>query len=153
MTESDVRDAIAAALVTTNLFDANGVWLFDPADVGEGTDVTSAAWIEPLTGSIRDEWDAQSDAGITVTVLLRITVAYRNENPLLRDRGAEKLFNAACSVLNGQVLIAGFTIPAWTRFLTWTWSPPAAPERQIVCTFQYQYEIEGWTSFDTTEED
>lgn len=149
-TESDVRDAIQTAMLGTNVFDPDGVFLFAPEDQGEGTDVTAAAWIEPIASALRDEWDAEPSGGIMTTVNLRITLAYRAEDPTARDRRTELLFNAACIALNGQVLIAGFTIPAWTRFTSWQWLPPASPERRIVAMFMYQYEIEGWNAFDVT---
>jgi hypothetical protein len=151
MRERDVRNAIAAALLATNAFDANGVWLVSPEDQGQGTDVAAAVWIEPTTGAIRDEWDAQPDGGVTITAILKITFSFRAEDPQSRDEGVERLFDVACNALNGQVLVEGFTIPAWTRFQSWTWSPPGSPERQIVSMFRYDYEIEGWDSFDTTE--
>ena len=149
--ERDVRNAIADLLVATGAFDRQGVWLVAPEDLGQGTDIAAAVWIEPVSTTIRDEWDAQDSGGITMTAMLRITFAFRAEAAEARDDGAERLLNAAADALNGQILVPGFTIPAWTRFLLWMWSPPAPPERQIVAMFRYDYEIEGWTGFDTTE--
>ena len=149
--ERDVRNAIQALLQAQTAYDQVGVWLFSPEDQGEGTDVGAACWIEPIGTAIRSEWDNAPEGGITMTASLRITFAFRAEEAQARDEGVELLFDTAADALNGQVLVEGFTIPAWTRFLSWSWAPPESAERRIVSMFSYQYEIEGWDSFDTTE--
>jgi hypothetical protein len=144
--------AVRDALLATNAFDPDGVFLWAPEDQGQGTDITAAAWIEQIGGQDRDEFDAQPAGALNETTQLKITFAFRADDPTERDMGAKNLLNVAKKALNGQVLLAGFTIPGWTRFLNWSWSKPGAPERQIVCIFQYQSETEGWNAFETTEQ-
>jgi hypothetical protein len=74
---------------------------------------------------------------------------FRDEDPQIRDEGVELLFNTAADALNGQSL-GGLTLPDFTRFTSWRWNAPTAPERSIQTTFQYQYIIEGWSGADET---
>jgi hypothetical protein len=78
-----------------------------------------------------------------------ITLLQRNEDPQLRDEAAELLFDTAANALNGQSL-ADLTLPQLTRFVSWKWQKPEAPERRISATFSYQYIVEGWDSYDVT---
>ena len=149
--ERDVRNAVQTLLQATGQFDPNGVWLFSPEDQGEGTDATNACWIEPFASELSDPWDAQTGGGVIVSARLRITFASRADDPQKRDEAVELLFNAAANALDGQTLVAGFTLPAFTRFVSWTWLEPDAPERRIVSIFSYQYELEGWGGFDLSE--
>ena len=80
---------------------------------------------------------------------MAITLLYRHEDPQLRDEGAELLFDTAANALNGQCL-ADLTLPDMTKFTTWKWQAPAAPERRITAIFSYQYIVEGWDGFDAT---
>lgn len=143
--------AIRDTLQATDAFDPDGVFLWAPEDQGQGTDLAAAAWIEQVGGQDRDEFDAQPAGALNETTQLKITFAFRAEDPFERDRGVKNLLNVAKKALNGQVLLAGFTIPAWTRFQSWAWSPPGAPERQIVSMFTYQSEYEGWNAQETEE--
>ena len=150
--QRDVRNAIQTSLQAQTAFDGAGVWLFSPEDRGEGTDVAAARWIEPVGTSIRSEWDDSPDGGITMTASLRITFAFRGgKRRRCATKGSSYFLIPRPTLLNGQVLVPGFTIPAWTRFLSWSWSPPESVERKIVSMFSYQYLVEGWDSFDTTE--
>src|SRR5262249_19536871 len=97
-----------------------------------------------------DRWDSQTDGGLLVTSRVKITVLFRLEDPQLRDEGAELLLDTAANALNGQNL-AGITLPGMTRFTSWTWLPPMAPERRIAATFSYSYIAEGWGGYDTTQ--
>jgi len=81
---------------------------------------------------------------------VRLTLLARMEDPQLRDESAELVLDTAANALNGQGL-AGLTMPAFTRFTGWQWQPATAPERRITATFTYQYIIEGWDEYDTTE--
>jgi hypothetical protein len=150
MRDRDVLNAIKEALEATRAFDTAGVWLWDPEDFGEGTSIAAAAWIEPATGAIDDRWDDAPGGGVIVTSTCKITIAARAEDTRLRDEMAENLIMFAFNSLNGQSL-AELTLPEFTRFQSWTWLPPTPPERQIACTFSYQYIVEGWNDFDVTE--
>ena len=81
---------------------------------------------------------------------VKITFLSRHEDPQLRDEAAELLFDTAANALNAQSL-AGLTLPEHTKFKSWSWAKPMAPERQIVATFVYKYIVEGWNNYDTTE--
>lgn len=84
-----------------------------------------------------------------ITSRVSLTLLYRNEDPQLRDEGAELLLDVAANVLNGQSL-AGLTFPQQTLITDWTWQPPTVPERRINATLSYQYLVEGWDEYDTT---
>ena len=72
-----------------------------------------------------------------------------HEDPQVRDEAAELLFDTAADALNAQSL-AELTLPQLTRFMSWRWEKPAAPERQITAIFLYQYIVEGWDDYDTS---
>jgi hypothetical protein len=151
MRDRDIRNAINDALVATDVFDLGGVWITgSPEDSGSGTSIKAAAAIEPGSGSVDDEWDSQGWGGVLVNGQVKLTLYYRDDDAQLRDEGAELLLYTANNALNGQSL-ARLTLPAKTRFSTWTWATPAPPERQIVCLFKYAYIVEGWDAHDTTE--
>jgi hypothetical protein len=147
--DRDVRVAIAAALQATRAFDAQGVWLWSPEDLGQGTSVGRGVQIEPGNSTVADPWDAQTWGGIVIQSTVKLTLLYRDEDTQKRDEGAENLLQQAQNALNGQSL-AGLTMPAMTRFQSWSWANPQPPERQIICVFQYSYIVEGWAAFDTT---
>ena len=148
--DRDVRNAIQTALAATGAFD--GVWIWGlPENYGTGASQLAAAAIEPQASQQDDKWDSQTAGGLVVTSQVRITLLYRNDDPQLRDEGAELLLDTAANALNGTDLVAGFTLPAFTRFRSWTWQTPVPPERRIVAAFEYQYEIDGWDSYDTTQ--
>jgi hypothetical protein len=148
MRDRDVRNAIVTVLTATGAYD--GVWVTGlPEDSGSGSSVQAAAAIEPVSSTQDDRWDSQTDGGLVVTSLVRITLVYRHDDPQLRDEGAELLLDVAANALNGQSL-AGLTLPGLTRFTGWSWTAPTAPERRIAATFSYQYIVEGWGGYDTT---
>ena len=120
-----------------------------PEDYGTGASSLAAAAIEPSSSEQTDRWDDAPEGGLVVTSLVTITFLYRHEDPQLRDEAAELLFDTAANALNGQSL-AGFTLPALTRFVSWRWEKPAAPERRITATFSYVYIVEGWDAYDVT---
>ena len=78
-----------------------------------------------------------------------MTFIYRAEDPQLRDEAAELLFDIAANTLNG-VSLASLTSPQWSRFASWRWQPPAAPERRITAVYSYVYLVAGWEAYDTT---
>lgn len=146
--DRDVRNAIQAALVETGAFDSVWVWGL-PEDYGCGASSLAAAAIEPLSSDQTDRWDDASQGSLLVTSLVTITLLYRHEDPQLRDEAVELLFDTAADALNGLSL-AGLTLPNLTRFVSWRWEKPAAPERRISATFSYQYIVDSWTSYDLT---
>ena len=152
MRDRDVRTAIADALQATDAFDPNGVWLFSPETMGQGSSVGRAVQIEPGNSTVDTRWDAQTVGGVIIMSQVKLTLIYRDDDAQKRDEGAENLLQQCQNALNGQNL-AGLTLPALTRFQTWNWAQAQPPERQIICVFQYSYIVEGWNAFDTTEEE
>jgi hypothetical protein len=152
MRDRDVRAAIADVLSATGAFDIGGVWLWSPEDLGRGTSVGRGCQIEPGNSTVTDPWDAQTAGGLVIMSQVQITLLYRDEDAQKRDEGAENLLQQCQNALNGQSLV-GLTLPALTRFQSWSWVRAQPPERQIICTFQYSYIVEGWDNFDTTEEE
>jgi hypothetical protein len=146
--DRDVRNAIQTALVDTQAFDSVWIWGL-PEDYGTGASNLAAAAIEPESSTQDDRWDAATSGGLIVTSRVAITLLYRHEDPQLRDEAAELLFDTAADALNGQCL-AGFTLPGLTRFVSWRWEKPAAPERRITASFSYVYVVDGWDAYDTT---
>ena len=63
---------------------------------------------------------------------------------------AELLLNVAADALGGNTL-GGAALPSRTRFLSWTWQPPSAPERRITAVLEFQYLVDGPTGFNTAE--
>jgi hypothetical protein len=146
--DRDVRNAIQAALVATGAFDAVYVWGL-PEDYGSGASNMALAVIEPESSAQEDRWDAAPTGDLIVTSRATITLIFRAEDPQIRDEAAELLFDTAANALSGQSL-AGFTVPGLTRFVSWKWQPPTAPERRITAVFSYQYIVPGWDEYDTT---
>jgi hypothetical protein len=146
--DRDVRNAIQAALVATGAFDAVWIWGL-PEDYGTGASSLAAAAIEPVSSVQSDRWDSQTAGGLVVTSQITITFLYRHEDPQLRDEACELLFDTAADALNGQCF-AELTLPGLTRFTSWRWEKPAAPERRIGAVFSYAYIVEGWDGYDTT---
>jgi hypothetical protein len=146
--DRDVRNAMQAALMATNAF--NAVYLSGlPENFGSGSSNVAIAVVEPSASNQSDRWDSQPVGGLIVASTVTITLAYRHRDPQLRDEAVELLFDVAANTLNGQSL-AGLTLPALTRFQSWRWETPAPPERRITSTFAYQYIVEGWDDYDTT---
>ena len=149
MREREVRNAIQSALFATGAFDGVFVWGL-PEDYGSGASNAVLAIIEPESSTQEDRWDAAPGSGLLITSRVTITLINRSEDPQLRDEAAELLFNTAANALNGQGL-AGLTLPQLTRFVSWRWEKPSPPERRIASIFSYQYIVEGWDSYDTSE--
>jgi hypothetical protein len=147
--DRDVRDAIQTALQATDAFDA--VYLCGlPEDYGSGASQLAVAVIEPESTEQTDIWDDQNIGALVNQSRVTITLLARNEDPQLRDEAVEDLFDVATDALNGAALVAGFTIPAYTKFKGWRWEKATAPERRIVASFMYSYIVPGWGSYDTT---
>jgi hypothetical protein len=146
--DRDVRDAIQSALQATEAFDAVYLWGL-PEDYGSGASQLAVAVIEPESSTQEDLWDAQPSGALQVTSRATITFLARNEDAQLRDEAVEDLFDTAANALNGASL-ANLTEPALTKFISWRWAPPTAPERRIVSTFTYRYLVAGWDEYDTT---
>jgi hypothetical protein len=146
--DRDVRNAVQTALVQTNAFD--GVWVWGlPEDYGTGSSKQAAAVIIPQSSRQEDLWDAAPAGGLVITSRIAVTLLNRNEDPQLRDEGAELLLDTAANALNGQSL-AGLTFPQTTRITQWDWQPVTVPERRIQAILTYQYIVEGWEAYDTT---
>jgi hypothetical protein len=149
MRDRDVRNAVQAALLTTDAFD--GVWIWGlPEDYGTGSSQGAAAAITPMSSRQEDLWDAAGAGGLMVTSRIAITLLYRHPDPQTRDEGAELLLDAAANALNGQGL-GGLIFPQTAHITSWDWQPPTAPERRIQAIFTYQYNVEGWDSYDATQ--
>jgi hypothetical protein len=149
MRDRDVRNAIQAALLATDAFD--GVWIWGlPEDYGTASSQGAAAAITPMNSRQEDIWDAAATGGLIITSRIAITLLYRHPDPQIRDEGAELLLDMAANALNGQGL-GGLIFPQTAHITAWDWQPPAAPERRIQTTFTYQYNVEGWDSYDATQ--
>ena len=148
MRDRDVRNAIQAALTATGAFNAVHVWGL-PADYGSGSSEQAAAWIVPQNSRQQDDWDAAPEGGLLITSQVAIVLAYRDDDPQLRDEGVELLLDTTANALNGQGL-AGLILPQTARMLGWSWQPPESAERRIQAMFSYQYIIEGWDNYDVT---
>jgi hypothetical protein len=146
--DRDIRNAIQSALVETAAFDAVWIWGL-PEDYGTGASTLAAAAIEPRSSDQSDRWDDAPVGGLMVTSLVTITLVNRHEDPQLRDEAVELLLDTAANALNGRSL-ASLTLPGLTRFVSWSWEKPEAPERRITSTFSYAYIVEGWDDYDTT---
>ncbi len=154
MRDRDVRNAIRDALLATSAFDAVWIWGL-PEDYGSAASQLKAAAIEPVSSDQSDRWDAQPAGGLIVTSKVAITFLARDDDPQARDETAELLFDTAANTLNGENFAeyngnVAMTMPGWTRFLSWRWEKPVAPERRIAATFSYAYIVEGWDNYDTT---
>jgi hypothetical protein len=148
--DRDVRTAVQTLLEATGAFDSGAVWLWGlPEDYGTGTSLQAAVAIDPVSSTQDDRWDSEPGGGIVIASMLKLTFLYRNDDPQLRDEGAELLMDTAANALNG-VSLAGLSMPGLTRFLNWSWNPPAPPERRITAMFSYQYLLDGWQSYDET---
>jgi hypothetical protein len=145
--DRDVRNAIQAALQATLAFDPGAVWLWGLPEVfGSVASFQAAVAIDPYDWRQDDRYDDLG--GVVVSSEVYLTFLFRNNDPVLRDEGAERLLCVAQDALNGQCL-AGLTWPATTKIVHGKWLPPAPPERRIQAVFCYQYLIDGWNNFDT----
>jgi hypothetical protein len=153
--DRDVRNAVQSALSATGAFDTmpNGesaVWIWGlPEDYGTAASLKAAAAIVPMSSRQEDLWDAEPTGGLVITSRIGVVLLFRNEDPQLRDEGAELLLDTTANALNGQSL-AGFTLPATTRVIQWDWQPVTFPERRINAVLSYQYIVDGWDAYDTT---
>ena len=146
--ERDIRHAIHDLLQQTGAFD--GVYLAGlPEDRGEAATDIQAVSIDPSKTSGVDVADDQN-SDLLMTCQVSLVFLSRHEDPQLRDENVELLLNVAASALSGQSLF-GATIPAKTRFVSWTWQKPTAPERRIMAVLEFQYLVDGWAGFNTEE--
>lgn len=149
MRDRDVRNAIQSALEATGAFDSVYVWGL-PEDYGSGASQLAVAVIEPSVSTQTDLWDDNTTGALVVSSPVTLTFLARDEDPQLRDEAVERLLDVAADALNGQSL-ASFTLPAFTKFSSWRWEKPTAPERRIIATFVYQYLVAGWDQYDTSQ--
>ncbi len=146
MRDRDVRNAIQALLVNTNVFDAVSLTALAVSG-SEASSTRCGASIEPDSSEVTPTWDSAVSGAVIVTSRLHIRFSARHSDPQLRDELAELLVNTASNTLNGQQL-NGLCIPQMTRFLSWAWQPPCPPERIINGLFSYQYIVAGWDEAD-----
>ncbi|MDG3005501.1 hypothetical protein [Paludisphaera mucosa] len=146
--ERDVRGAIRETLNATGAFD--GVYLAGlPENRGERSGDLRAAAIEPAATNVAGQGD-DIDGTLAATACITLILLARDDDPATRDDAAELLLNTAAAALNGRSL-ARLTLPGSTRIRSWTWLRPAAPERRIEATLEFQYLVEGWSAFDLSE--
>ena len=148
--DRDVRNAVQTALIATNAFDPDAVWVWGlPEDYGTAASLTAAAAIVPQSSRQEDLWDAAPAGGLVITSRVGLILLYRHEDPQLRDEGAELLLDTAANALNGQSF-GGLVFPQTARIGQWDWQPVTVPERRIIAIYSYQYDVEGWDNYDTT---
>jgi hypothetical protein len=146
--ERDFRNQIHDVLEATGAFD--GVYLTGlPEDRGEASSEGRCVSIEPAETVQTDHWDDTS-GDLLMTCRVNLTLLARHDDPQIRDETAELLVDTIANVLNGQSL-AGGTLIGQTRFKSWSWEKPKAPERRITAVLEYQYLVRGWTEFNTAE--
>jgi hypothetical protein len=146
--ERDIRSSIRDILDQTGAFD--GVFLSGlPEDRGEPSGAARAVSIEPRETTQSDRWDDTSGS-LVMTCRIALTFLARHEDPQIRDEAAELLVNTAANALNGQSL-AGATLPGFTRIRGWSWQRPQAPERRIEAVLEFDYLLDNWAGFNTSE--
>jgi hypothetical protein len=148
MRDRDVRNAIQAALTSTDAFNGVHVWGL-PEDYGSGSSEQAAVWIVPQSSRQEDFWDSAPAGGLVITTRIGLLLAYRHDDPQTRDEGAELLLDTAANALNGQSF-GGLIFPETARVTSWDWQPPTSAERRIQATFSCQYIVEGWDEYDVT---
>jgi hypothetical protein len=146
--DRDVRNAIVAALEATNAFDAIYTTGLPNFDDQSAEDILAVS-IQPIDWNERDEFDDAPSAYMQIESRLRLVFVARTADPQARDDSAEDLLDFARDALNGQVL-AGITLPTWTKFSSGKWEDPTPPERKITAVFTYRYLVPTWADFDTT---
>lgn len=146
--DRDVRNAIVAALKATNAFDAIYTTGLPNFDDQSAEDVLAAS-IQPIEWVEIDAYDDAPAGYSQIESRLRLVFVARTEDPQVRDDSVEDLLEFARNALNAQVL-AGITLPEWTKFASGKWEDPAPPERKITTVFTYRYLVSTWANFDTT---
>ena len=95
MRDRDVRNAIQAALASTDAFNGVHVWGL-PEDYGSGSSEQAAVWIVPQSSRQEDLWDAAPAGGLVITSRIGLLLVYRaSDDPQTRDEGAELLLDTA----------------------------------------------------------
>lgn len=146
--DRDIRDAIVAALQATNAFDAiytTGLPKFDD----QSAEDLLAVSIQPIDWSESDAYDDAPAGYMQIEGRVRFVFVARAQDEQTRDDSVEDLLDFARNTLNAQVL-AGVTMPTWTKFVSGKWEDPTPPERKITAVFMYRYLVPTWTDFDTT---
>lgn len=143
--ERDIRNHMKELLTATNAFDdvllGRDAEEYAAAAIGRSCNIAQAETREkPL-------WD-QGDE-VEVYCRIKVTFTGRDEDELLRDDSAERLYNVAQNALNG-VSLASLTLPHFTRFESANWQKPAHPCRQIEAVFGCKYLTDD-NAFDATE--
>lgn len=156
MRERDVLNAIRSALIATNAFDDQGVflWGFNNA-ADEGADKTRAVAIIPLDGAEEDLYDDVLAGQMFETDRCKLVILVRDGDDRQRDEDADRLLNVCKDALNGNALNAVMgaqnLYPQWTKILRWSRKEPTPPQREIEAIFQFRFDAPTWVSFDTSE--
>jgi hypothetical protein len=149
MRDRDIRINIKERLEDTDAI--QGVFLSGlPENYGFGTNIQTAAVIEPVSWNEDDKWDAQPTGDLIIDSQVTITFMARDESPEVRDAAVESLLDVAANALNGRSL-AGLTLPPFTKFVSGRWEKAKDVERRVTSTFKYRYLVPGWNQFDTSE--
>lgn len=143
--DRDIRNAMHDLLMATNAF-SDVLIGRDLEDYAPGS-IGDSCKIEPMEERSKGMWDQGDD--LEVHVKVKVTFTSRNDDPQLRDEGAERLYNTAKNVLN-DVSLAGLTMPAFTSFDQARWLKPTHPARQVEAVFSYRY-FNDDNTFDTAE--
>lgn len=145
-----VLEAIQALLEATHAFD--NVYLSElPESRGRSAGELKVAVLEPNDWEELDESDDAADVQDTVRMRFKLTLMVREEDPALRDSEVDRLLNVCKNVIDGQQLVAGQTIPGWTKLKRAKWEPARAPERRMTVTGETAYWVDGETEHDETE--
>lgn len=148
MRERDIRNTIQTALLASGCF--SDVWLSGlPETYGGPASERAAAAIEPVSTNLDTGWDGPLAGALDYSARLTVTLLARHEDPQLRDELAEQLLNVLHNTVNGQSL-AGLTVPGRTLVQSWSWRPPAPPERRIQATVAFDYLV-TWEGWDTSQ--
>ena len=146
--DRDIRAAIRDLLLATNEFDA--VAMSDEPDDGPAAGGSRVAVVGPFAGDAHEPWDSGLDSTLLIAGRAAVTIISRDEDPETRDAIAEKLMGKLANAING-VSLAGITYTHKTAVVSWKWKDARPPERRLEVVIKYEYEIDGWDSFDVTE--
>jgi hypothetical protein len=147
--DRDIRAAIRDALLATNAFDADAVYLSGlPEDRGQSCDDRRACSIEPFELDFTDVYDGDMNLDTILEGRVTLTFMAREEDPQARDEAAEALLLVGVNTLSLSNL-AGLTFPAFSRFNRARFLPAKHPERRVRVDFTYKYCAD--VAFDTSE--
>lgn len=146
--DRDIRNAIQAALLTTDAYDE--VILGRQEDDYTVSGIESRTVIlEPMDQGMMLHHDYAAIANLMVDSRLRLSFLSRCDDPQTRDERLEAMINAAYNTMTA-VSWLGVTYPAFCLFVQHAkWLPPKHPMRRADAIYSYRYDT--GPSFDTTE--